>query len=90
MFVEQENMEHNIGKDNNITQPKIHTMPRGVVNLENLFDLREIFKNPKNFKTGSSCLTYEVINLGSVNNPKNINLGKSLSPEEKKSLLEIV
>jgi hypothetical protein len=59
-------------------------MPRGVVNLENLFDLREIFKNPKNVKTGSSCLAYEVINLGTVENPKNVNLGKSYPLKRKR------
>jgi hypothetical protein len=72
-----------------MTQPKLHTIPRGVVNLENLFDLRERFKNPKNVKTSSSCPAYEVINLGTVDNPKNINLGKSLSPEEKKAYLKL-
>jgi hypothetical protein len=40
-------------------------------------------------KTGSSCLSYKVINLGTTENPKNINLGKSLSPEEKKSYLKL-
>jgi len=60
-------------------------MPKGVVNLENLFHLREKFKHPKNVKTSSSCPAYEIINLGTTNNPKNINLGKSLSHEEKKA-----
>jgi hypothetical protein len=39
ILVEQEDVEHNIDKDNSMTQPKLHTIPRGVVNLENLFDL---------------------------------------------------
>jgi len=42
-------------------------------------------KNPENVKTGSSCLAYEVINLGTTENPNNFKLGKSISPEEKKS-----
>jgi hypothetical protein len=39
IIVEQEDGEHNIGKDNNILQSKLHTIPRGVVNIENLLDL---------------------------------------------------
>ena len=34
-----EDVVHGVDKDNNMTQPKLHTMPKGVVNLENLFDL---------------------------------------------------
>jgi ribonuclease HI len=33
---------------------KSHTIPKGIANLENLFDLKERFKGPKNAKTGSS------------------------------------
>jgi hypothetical protein len=60
-----------------------------VVNLENLLYLREKIKKPKTVKTGSSCPSYEVINLGTTNNPWNINLGRSFSPEEKKSYLKL-
>jgi hypothetical protein len=65
-------------------------MPREFVNLENLFDLQEKFKNPKNVKSGSSCHAYEVINLGTVENPKNIFLGKSISLNEKKAYLDFL
>jgi len=59
-----------------IGRPILHAMPKGVINLENLFDLQDKFKIPLNVKIGSSSLTYEVINLGTVENPRNINLGK--------------
>jgi hypothetical protein len=39
ILVEHENVGHNEDKGNNRIEPKLHTMPRGVVNLENLFDL---------------------------------------------------
>jgi len=39
ILVEKEYGEHNTYKYNNMTQPKRHTMPIGVVNIENLFDL---------------------------------------------------
>jgi hypothetical protein len=45
------------------------------------FDLKERFKRSKNTKTGSSCTIYETINLGTQENPKNVNLGKTMSKE---------
>jgi hypothetical protein len=39
MLVEQEDNEHDVDKDENYIKPKLHTMLRGIVNLENLFDL---------------------------------------------------
>jgi hypothetical protein len=70
-------------------KPKFHMIPKGVANLENLFDLREIFRGSKNAKTGSSCPIYETINLGTPENPKNVNLGKTVSKEDKKSYLKL-
>ena len=43
-------------------KPRFHTIPKGVANLENLFDLREIFKGSTNTKTGSLCPMHENIN----------------------------
>jgi hypothetical protein len=63
-------------------------MPKGVANLENLFDLREIFRGSKSAKSGSSCPIYETINLGTPENPKNVNLGKTISKEDMKSYLK--
>jgi hypothetical protein len=50
-MTEQDNQDPNATGSNDPTQPKLHTMPRGVVSLENLFDLQERFKKPKNVKT---------------------------------------
>jgi hypothetical protein len=68
---------------------KGHTIPKGIANLENLFDLKERFKGPKNAKTGSSCPLHETINLGTPESPKNVNLGKTISKEERKSYLKL-
>jgi hypothetical protein len=57
--------------------------------LENLFDLRERFKGSTNTKIGSSCPMYETINLGTLENPKNINLGKTVFKEERKAYLKL-
>jgi hypothetical protein len=68
---------------------KAHTIPKGVANLESLFDLKDRFKGPKNTKTGSSCPLHETVNLGTPENPKNVNLGKTMSKEERKSNLKL-
>jgi hypothetical protein len=75
---------------NQLTEkPRSHTIPKGVVNLENLFDLRERFKGSTNTKMGSSCPMHKTINLGTLENPKNINLGKAVSKEERKAYLKL-
>jgi hypothetical protein len=56
-----------------------HMIPKGVANLENIFDLRERFKGLTNTTTGSSCPMHETINIGTLENPKNINLSKTIS-----------
>jgi len=70
-------------------KPKAHTIPKGIANLENLFDLKEWFKGPKNAKTGSSWPLHETVNLGTPNNPKYVNLGKMISKEERKAYLKL-
>jgi hypothetical protein len=60
-----------------------------MANLENLFDPREQFKGSKNAKTGSSCPMHETINLGTSENPKNVNIDKTTSKEEKKAYLKL-
>jgi hypothetical protein len=89
MIIKQEDKEFEAKKDNILERPKLHTMPKGVVNIENLFDLREKFKNLKKVKIGSSSLAYEVINLGTAKSPNNINLGRSLSTNEKRAYLKL-
>ena len=68
---------------------KSHTIPKGIANLENLFDLKERFKGPKNAKNNSSCPMHETINLGTPENPKNVNLDKTISKEERKAYLKL-
>jgi hypothetical protein len=74
--------------DHSNKKPRFHMIPKGVENLENLFDLRERFKGSKNTKTGISCPIYETINIGTPENPKNINLGKTVSKEDMKAYLK--
>jgi hypothetical protein len=75
--------------DQSADKPRFHTIPNGVSNLENLFDLRKIFKGSTNTKTRSSCPMYETINLGTPQNHKNMNIGKTVSKEERKAYLKL-
>jgi hypothetical protein len=68
---------------------KAHTIPKGIANLESLFDLKDRFKGPKNGKTGSSCPLHETMNIGTPENLKNVNLEKTMSKEERKSYLKL-
>ena len=60
-------------------------MPKGIANIESLFDLKDRFKEPKNTKTGSCFPFHEMMNLGTPENPKNVNLSKTISKEERKA-----
>ena len=48
--------------------------------MEHLYDLNEKFKRVTNYKTNNSTMQYEMINLGSKKDPKNVNLGLGCSP----------
>jgi hypothetical protein len=77
------------GKYHAEDKPKFHMITKGVANMENLFDLRERFRGPKNEKIGRSCPIYETINLGTLENPNNVNLGKTMSKEDMKAYLKL-
>jgi hypothetical protein len=81
----QESVERGPMEDRHTDRSKAHTIPKGVANLEDLFDLKEQFKGPKSTKTGSSCLLHETVNLGTPENPRNVNLRKTISNEEIKA-----
>ena len=57
--------------------------------MEKLFDLQEKFRRPTNTKTSSSTLLYEVVNLGTDQDPKNINLGKNCTLDERATYMQL-
>ena len=60
-----------------------NALPKSIVNLEDLYDLKDRFKISTNSKLQISTLNYELVNLGTDTKPQNINLGLGLAPEEK-------
>ena len=54
---------------------------KSVINLEKFYDLQDKFKQKTNYKTQSSSLNYEPINLGNEQNTHFINLGFNCSDE---------
>jgi hypothetical protein len=54
IIIEGEDKDSKHKKGESIEKLKIHTMPKGFVNLENIFDLQEKFNGPENVNTGSS------------------------------------
>jgi hypothetical protein len=68
---------------------KAHTIPKGIANLETPFDLKEQFKEPQKEKTCISCPLHETVNLGTPENPKCVNIDKTISKEEMKAYLKL-
>ena len=68
---------------------KAHTIPKGITNLESMFDLKDHFKGPKNVKSGSFCPLHGTVNLGTPKTSKNVNLGKTISKGERNSYLKL-
>lgn len=65
-------------------------MPKGVVSLENLFDLQIQFKGPPNMKTQISTLSHGHINLGTNKDPKYVNIGTCYSPQKRHVFIQML
>jgi hypothetical protein len=66
-----------------------NTIPKPVVRLENIYDLQDKFNKVTNYKTNKSSMQYEIINLGTNDNPQTVNLGINCSPGENKSFMKL-
>lgn len=53
---------------------KGHLIPKGVASLEKIHDLQECFQWPRNIKTHNSTMMHEIINLGTKQDPKFVNI----------------
>jgi ribonuclease HI len=67
----------------------INSIPRSGVRLERFYDFRDKFRGLVNCKTNSSSLTYETVNLGTKENPQNINLGMGCFEQERSTFIKL-
>jgi hypothetical protein len=67
----------------------VNSIPTSVVRLEKFYDLQDKFKKSVNCKTYSSSLSYEKVNLGTIDNPQCINLGVGCSEQEKVAFIKL-
>lgn len=67
-----------------------NSLPKPVVKLEYLYDLKDRFKKSTNCKLNSSTLRFELVNLGSEEKPQNINLALGLSLDERLSFIQVL
>jgi len=67
-----------------------NAIPKSVVKLEDLYDLKNRFKRSTNSKLYSPTLNYELVNLGTDDKPQNVNLGLSLTLEEKLAYIRLL
>jgi hypothetical protein len=72
-----------------LSKTKAHTMPKGVVNLENLFYLQNKFKLSSNVNTNISTSCLNMINLETKENPKNLNIGIGCFEQEKQYYIKV-
>lgn len=68
---------------------QFNTISKLVVKMEHLYNLYDKFKKPTNFKTHSSSMKYESVNLGTKEDPKTVNLGLGCSPQEKATFVKL-
>jgi hypothetical protein len=68
----------------------VNSIPKFVVRLEKIYDFQDKFKKSVNYKTNSSSLSYEEVNLGTNDNPQCINLGVGCSEQEKSTFIKLL
>jgi hypothetical protein len=71
------------------TSDLVNSIPISVVRLEKFYDLHDKFRGTIDFKTNSSSLIYVTINLGTKENPQNINLGTGCSNQEQSTFIKL-
>ena len=54
-----------------------------------MFNIQDKFKRPTNTKTSRLSLLYEAANLGTKQNPKNINIGKNCTHVERLAFMKL-
>lgn len=66
---------------------KGNLIQKGVVSLENLYDLQSYFRGPVNAKTHSSTFSHDHISLGAKKDLKYVNLSACCTPQERQGFI---
>ena len=67
----------------------VNSIPKSIVRIEKFYDLHDKFKKSINLKKNSSSLNHEKVNIGTKDNPKNINLGMGCSEKERSAFIKL-
>jgi len=67
-----------------------NSIPKPVVKLEDLYDIKDRFKQVTNSKLQSYTLIFELTNLGTKDNSQNINLGLELTSKERIAFIRLL
>lgn len=57
------------------------------IRMEHLYDFHDKFKRVENYKMNRSTMQYEIINLGSKKDPKNVNMGLGCTPTRRATFI---
>ena len=67
-----------------------NSIPKPVVKLKDLYDIKDRFKPVTNTNLQSSTIRFELINLGTEQKPQNVNLGLGLFVEERIAFIRLL
>ena len=85
--LKQMEVDEIIEEESEIINLKDNHLPKGLTPLEDIFDSNDIPKKPKMEPLKADIEEY---NLGTEENPKIINLSKSLPPDKKLKYVELI
>jgi hypothetical protein len=68
---------------------KTNCVLKNVLAFENLFDLQSKFRRPANPKTNSSTMMHFLVNLGTFEQPKYVNLGTCCLDTKKHTFIKL-
>ena len=69
---------------------KVKSIPKSVIRMEKFYDFQDKFKKVVNCKTNSSSMSFEVVNLGTNENPQNVYLGTDCTKEERITFIRLL
>ncbi|KAH9308267.1 hypothetical protein KI387_036178, partial [Taxus chinensis] len=69
---------------------KGNKIPKGMVSLEDLFDKHDRYMKSKVSQGASTITETEKVNIGSLDDPKMVNIGKFYTQEEKKKVVNLL